>query len=777
MTFTANGTNAAKNTAATFSMPGLYSLMATITNLAGNSVTSTVSVTVIQTAASIVVSPVGATVAPNGQKQFSATVYDQFGTAFSPSGIVWSSSNSSLGSINASTGLFTAGNLQGATALTATVGTVSGSAMVAVTTLPAPSAWYPLDNSTTATDASGNGRAGTLVGYPSWTTGESGGAMTFNGASQYVTVPALNLNSNTVTISGWIKRNGVPSDYTGVVVYRNGSGTASGISLRSSGALSYSWNDSSSTYSWSSGLTVPDGVWTFVALVITASKATMYMQPAGAAMQSAVNNVSHAAQAFSGISYLGQDPLGSRFFNGSLDDVRVYNSSLSAAQIGQLSDSYFPPTVSTPATASPVMVTGTTTALSVQGASSVNLPLTYTWSTIGTPPAPVTFSVNGTNAAKSTVATFSKAGTYALGVTIVDTYGQFVTSSVNVTASQTPTSITVVLAANQLATTGTEQFSATAYDQFNNPMVNQPIFTWSVVGSGLIDSSGNYQPPYATIAGSPIVRAMSGGVTGQTTATYPGVAQWNAAGGGSWAGSSWSGTVSAAAVSPPGLRAVAGDYAHFATSGGSISLAGVNPSLAGISFTSSSSYTLSGGTMTLGNGTNPAAISVSIGNHAIATPITLQSNLSVTVSANSLLTISGGINGNGESLILNGPGKLVLDGNNNFSSATVLSGTLAVANPNALPNGSNLAVGANIGSLFAAATAAPARVFRQGRRSHRLPRQELMGKGRTRPAEVLHRHRAGRASWPRPFRPQRTVSAAPRRLRMTCTPGAQPKQR
>ena len=43
--------------------------------------------------------------------------------------------------------------------------------------------------------------------------------------------------------------------------------------------------------------------------------------------------------------------------------------------------------------------------------------LTYTWSTTGTPPGSVGFSANGTNAAQSTVATFSAAGTY-LVVTI-----------------------------------------------------------------------------------------------------------------------------------------------------------------------------------------------------------------------------------------------------------------------------------------------------------------------------------------------------------------------
>ncbi len=112
--------------------------------------------------------------------------------------------------------------------------------------------------------------------------------------------------------------------------------------------------------------------------------------------------------------------------------------------------------------------------------------------------------------------------------------------------------------------------------------------------------------------------------------------------------------------------------------------------------------------MTLANGANAATITVSGGNHAIATPITLQSNLMAVVAANDTLTISGGVGGSGQSLTLSGPGKLVLDGSNGFSGgAAVLSGTLVVAGPNALPDGSNLAVGANIGNLFAAATAAP----------------------------------------------------------------------
>ena len=525
--FSSNGQNASKNTVATFSAVGSYSFVVTITDQFGASTTSAVSLTVNQAVNSIAISPSGATLAPNGSKQFTATAYDQFGALVSnPAGIVWSNSNSNVGSINASTGLYSAGNLQGITTITATAGAASGSAAVAVTTLPAPKAWYRFDESsgTTAADSSGNGRTGTLVNGPAWTTGESSGGLAFNGTSQYVTVPALNLNSNTVTMSAWIKRSGTPSDYTGVVFYRNGSGTASGISLRSTGALAYHWNDANGTWNWASGLTVPDGVWTFVALVITPSNATMYMQPAGGAMQSAVNAVANAIQAFSGVIDIGQDTLGGRFFNGSADDVRIYNTSLSAAQVTQLYSSYFPPTVATAAAANPTTVAATTSALSTLGASILGeSALKYTWSAIGSPPASVNFSVNGTNAAKSTLATFSQAGTYTLAVAIVDTQNQAITSQVTVTVQQTLTSLTVSPSTATINSGGSQQFSATAYDQFGAAMTPQPAFTWSVVSGGvgsINSSSGLYT---SSAAGSATVKATSSSVnnTASVTVTNP----------------------------------------------------------------------------------------------------------------------------------------------------------------------------------------------------------------------------------------------------------------
>jgi len=265
----------------------------------------------------------------------------------------------------------------------------------------------------------------------------------------------------------------------------------------------------------------------------------------------------------------------------------------------------------------------------------------------------------------------------------------------DLTAAPTLTSISVALASNNLDASGTEQFSATARDQFNNPLASQPAFTWSVVGGGQIDSNGNYMPPY--VPGSATIYASSGGVTGSVTVVYPGFAQWSSGTAGSWTSSSWTGSTSGAAISPPGLRTVVGDTALFASAGTTVTLNGANPNLGGMTFKSATSYTIaagSGGAIQLGNGASPATLAVSSGSDTIAAPLVLKSGVNIVPAAGSTLSISQTVSGSA-SLTLNGPGTLVLSGANSYSGGTtVLAGTLIVAGSEVLPEGSSLTVGA-----------------------------------------------------------------------------------
>lgn len=168
-----------------------------------------------------------------------------------------------------------------------------------------------------------------------------------------------------------------------------------------------------------------------------------------------------------------------------------------------------PPTVVTPASATPSVVTGKSVDLSVLGADSAGeSSLTYSWATTGTTPAPVSFSVNGTNAAKNTVATFSAAGQYTFQVTITDAAGLSVTSSVPVTVAQTLSSVVVAPNSASVVTGATQQFTAQADDQFGHALANQPSFTWSAIGDGSVNSTGLFTAGNAS--GSATVEAATG---------------------------------------------------------------------------------------------------------------------------------------------------------------------------------------------------------------------------------------------------------------------------
>jgi hypothetical protein len=185
-------------------------------------------------------------------------------------------------------------------------------------------------------------------------------------------------------------------------------------------------------------------------------------------------------------------------------------------------------TVATRASAFPNLVLGTTTTLSVLGGNAGKggeHALIYRWRSTG--PGPVTFSPNGTNAAKSTTATFVRGGSYILVAAVVGPRGSTpdwdngaqATSRVIVIVNQTLSS--VVLAPGPILTLtvpATQQFIAKALDQFGRPLATQPPFTWSFLTTrtepidmfGSITTNGLY-----TTGGKPgivKVKALTGGI-------------------------------------------------------------------------------------------------------------------------------------------------------------------------------------------------------------------------------------------------------------------------
>lgn len=150
------------------------------------------------------------------------------------------------------------------------------------------------------------------------------------GLRNFVHVGGVNLNSNTTTITGWIKQGAgsAQNDYAGIVLDTT-SGN-SGLISGTNGELRYRWKGNNAE--WHSGLTPPANTWTFVALVIEPTQATILMN-SGNGFESATHISNHEPAAF-GSTYIAWDSSDFlRWFNGSVDDIRIYGASLTQAQL------------------------------------------------------------------------------------------------------------------------------------------------------------------------------------------------------------------------------------------------------------------------------------------------------------------------------------------------------------------------------------------------------------------------------------------------------------
>ncbi len=211
---------------------------------------------------------------------------------------------------------------------------------------------------------------GAVAGGAGWTTGRIGGALTLDGSDDNVSAPPLDLNTNTVTISGWLRRHGAQAQWAGIGFCRGG-GTSAGLNFGTSHELRYHWGAGSNpSYNFNSGLVVPDNTWTFVALVVSPAQATLYMKPAGGSLQSATATGTFSAQAFDADFHLGYDPnSGARRFKGDMDDFRVFRRALTSGEIASLAGENGTPSDPLPALGA-VHLAGQTVTLSWASAPS-----------------------------------------------------------------------------------------------------------------------------------------------------------------------------------------------------------------------------------------------------------------------------------------------------------------------------------------------------------------------------------------------------------------------
>jgi len=153
----------------------------------------------------------------------------------------------------------------------------------------------------------------------------------------YASVPPLNLNTNTITVTGWVNAAG-PQASLAAVMFDRWIGTAAGLTMDAAGGhgLSYTWNNDPATYNWTSGLSLPDSDWAFVALIVEPSRASLFVAQDTnyATFSGATNFANHASQAFDGLTLFGGDiQYADRYFVGALDEFAVFNRALSVGEV------------------------------------------------------------------------------------------------------------------------------------------------------------------------------------------------------------------------------------------------------------------------------------------------------------------------------------------------------------------------------------------------------------------------------------------------------------
>jgi hypothetical protein len=252
---------------------------------------------------------------------------------------------------------------------------------------------------TTTYDRSGNGNNGTLVKGPTWVPGIIGNALGFNG-SNYVQIPesqSLNITGNQFSITAWVNPRAQSFPFGDIVAKRCG--------VLTQYYVSWSWNSISKQVGFGTGLYNGTNVyfgaskyhpldqWYQVATVYNGTRLRLFVDGNLEIDQPVFGNLVHlnvpvdiALASLGSFSNICPYSPVTYYFNGTIDEVRIYNTALSQSDIATL----VPRKTTTTISCAPSLVfvnTATSCTATVADVSS---------GTVVTPSGSVSFTTNGT---------------------------------------------------------------------------------------------------------------------------------------------------------------------------------------------------------------------------------------------------------------------------------------------------------------------------------------------------------------------------------------------
>ncbi len=198
-------------------------------------------------------------------------------------------------------------------------------------------AWWKLDEASgrQAADSSGHGYHGTLVGEPKWQpqSGVVGGALELAGDGQYVAIAekkAFDLNER-MTVAAWIKVNKFDKKWQTIVAKGD---TSWRIARDRDGeCVQFAFNAIPKEQLIKGKIPVNDGKWHHVAGVYDGQKMHLYVDGRLDGSAVTTTNIPTSDEPVC----IGENSQAKgRFWNGLIDDVRVYDRALSVDEIAVL---------------------------------------------------------------------------------------------------------------------------------------------------------------------------------------------------------------------------------------------------------------------------------------------------------------------------------------------------------------------------------------------------------------------------------------------------------